>query len=415
MSSRAGSPVVWVEPALVAEIKFAEQTADGRLRHPVFVRLREDKPAEDVHPQVVVAAPPNAAPRRDQITVALDALSDGVESTTLHLDGHPLRVTNLNKLFWPAYAERRELRKRDLVRYYLQIAPYVLPHLRDRPVTMTRFPNGVHGPKFYQKSPTESAPPFVERFVSFSEHSNSDEEYFVCNNVATLLWLAQVADLELHVTHTRISNQPDAPSLTTSFSGSIARIERSSLNFPDFLVVDLDPYIYSGREASGEEPQLNPEGFRRAVEVAYWFREMLESIGLHPFIKTTGKTGLHLYVPIARTLDYDSVRALAETLARRVLAAHPNAVTMEWAVHARTGKVFLDHNMNRRSASLAAVYSPRAIEWAGVSMPLAWDELERSYPTQFDVLNVPERLARVGDLWAHILDARVDLNALLRA
>jgi bifunctional non-homologous end joining protein LigD len=147
--------------------------------------------------------------------------------------------------------------------------------------------------------------------------------------------------------------------------------------------------------------------------VANWYRELLESIGLHPFIKTTGKTGLHLYVPIARTLDYDSVRAVAETLANRVLEAHPRAVTTEWAVDARRGKVFLDYNMNRRSASLAAPYSPRAVAWAGVSTPLLWEELDGVYPTQFDILNVPRRLAQRGDIWQRILDARVDLRQLL--
>ena len=118
-------------------------------------------------------------------------------------------------------------------------------------------------------------------------------------------------------------------------------------------------------------------------------------------------------MPIVRTLDYDSVRAVAETLARQVLHAHRDVVTMEWAVEARRGKVFLDYNMNRRSASLAAIYSPRAIEWAGVSTPLLWEELDDVYPTQFDILNVPERLAQQGDLWQKILEARVDLRALL--
>jgi bifunctional non-homologous end joining protein LigD len=140
-----------------------------------------------------------------------------------------------------------------------------------------------------------------------------------------------LADLELHVTHTRITNEPDAPHLTTTFSGSLENIVRSTLNYPDFLVVDLDPYFYSGNEASGAEPELHPEGFAKAREVAYWFRELVEGIGLHPFIKTTGKTGLHLYVPIARTLDYDSVRAVAETLAKQVLRAHPKDVTIDWA------------------------------------------------------------------------------------
>jgi bifunctional non-homologous end joining protein LigD len=405
---------VWVEPKLVAEIKFAERTADGRLRHPVFVRLRDDKPVADVREQTVVDAPTSDAAAADpsEVTAALAALDGSGDKATVWLDGYPVRLTNLNKEYWPAWESRRALSKRDLVRYYLQIAPFVLPHLRDRPVTMTRFPNGIKGGLFYQRSPKESAPPFVTRFTAFSERNNAPDEYFVCNNTATLVWLAQLGDLELHVAHTRITNEPDAPELGTSF-GSLAEVERSVLNYPDYLVVDLDPYLYSGREAPGEEPELHREGFLKAREVAGWFREILEGIGLQPFLKTTGKTGLHLYVPIARTLDYDSVRAVAETLANQVLRAHPRDVTTEWAVAARRGKVFLDWNMNRRSASLAAPYSPRAVEWAGVSTPLRWDELDGVYPTQFDLLNVPARLAQIGDVWDGILRARVDLRELL--
>jgi bifunctional non-homologous end joining protein LigD len=415
-SSRTGGAGHWVEPRVVSEIKFSERTSDGRLRHPVFLRVRDDKSAGEARPQVIVAAPRSAeasAAPTGEIAAALEALNSDADKARVQLDGYELRLTSLNKVFWPAYGERRALLKRDLVRYYLQIASVVLPHLRDRPVTMRRYPDGINGPKFYQKSPKESAPPFVQRFVAFSENNNADDEYFVCNNTATLVWLAQLADLELHVTHTRITNEPDAPHLTTAFSGSVQNIERSTLNYPDFLVVDLDPYLYSGNEAPGAEPELHAEGFARAREVAHWFREVIEGIGLHPFIKTTGKTGLHLYVPIARTLDYDSVRAVAETLAKQVLRAHPEAVTTEWAVAARRGKVFLDYNMNRRSASLAAVYSPRAVHWAGVSTPLSWDELDDVYPAQFDILNVPERLARLGDLWQHILEARVDLRQLI--
>ena len=445
-SSRAGGAGVWVEPRIVAEIKFSERTEDGRLRHPVFVRVREDRPVQDVHPQAVVEPPASEDAREhvipseakdpllrrpatrswidsspsaendtppDEVSAALRALNNDSDAVRVRLDGYDLRLTNLNKVFWPAYERRRALLKRDLVRYFLQIARSVLQHLRDRPVTMTRFPNGIHAKRFYQKSPREGTPAFVQRFTSFSEDNNSDIEYFVCNNVATLVWLAQMADLELHVTHTRIAGAPDAPHLATTFSGSVQQVERSTLNFPDFLVTDLDPYIYSGKEAAGAEPELNPEGFARACEVANWYRELLEGIGLHPFIKTTGKTGLHLYVPIARTLDYDSVRAVAATLARQVRDAHPGAATTEWAVQARTGKVFLDYNMNRRSASLAAAYSPRAVDWAGVSTPLRWEELDNVYPTQFDILNVPERLAETGDIWQSILDARVDLRQLL--
>ena len=402
-ASRTGGKGYWVEPTLVAEIKYAERTEDGRLRHPVFMRVRDDKPASDVRVEPV-APPPDAL-------AVLDAHSS--DALTLMLDGFPIKLTSLNKVMWPAMPDRRALTKRDLVRYVLQISPILLPHLKDRPVTMTRWPDGIRGQLFYQKSPGPGTPASVVRFKSFSEDNNADVEYFVCNNTATLVWLAQVADLELHVTHTRISSAPDAPSLSTHFTTNVSNVDASTLNYPDFLVTDLDPYIYSGNERAGAEPELNPEGFARACEVALWYREMLEGIGLHPFIKTTGRTGLHLYVPIARTLDYDSVRAVAETLARRVLTEHPSAVTIEWATVARRGKVFLDYNMNRRSASLAAVYSPRAVDWAGVSTPLRWEELGNVYPTQFDILNVPDRLNQTGDLWRDILDARVDLRKLL--
>jgi bifunctional non-homologous end joining protein LigD len=407
-ASRTGGKGVWVEPEIVAEIKYSERTEDGRLRHPVFMRVREDKPAREVHPQAVATLP--AADRYAEAIAALEGTADSVR---LRLGEHELRLTSLNKVLWPAYRETRPLTKRDLFRYFLQIAPYVLPHLRDRPVTMTRFPDGITGQLFYQKSPKPGTPGFVDRFTSFSDDNRADVEYLVCNNPATLLWLAQLADLELHVTHTRIVKEPDAPWLSTDFTGSVEVVEQSTLNYPDFLVTDLDPYIYSGHEARGAEPELNREGFSRACEVALWYREMLEGIGLHPFIKTTGKTGLHLYVPIARTLDYASVRAVAETLARRVLAEHPREVTIEWATVGRRGKVFLDFNMNRRSASLAAIYSPRAVAWAGVSTPLRWEELDGAYPSDFTILNVPERLSSRGDLWREILDARVDLRKLL--
>jgi bifunctional non-homologous end joining protein LigD len=409
-ASRAGGPAVWVEPRVVVEIKFSERTDDLRLRHPVFLRVRDDKPTSAVSPQQVVV------PAQDsQTDVALALLDADLKKESLHLtlDGHQVRLTSLNKVLWPATDERQAVTKRDLFRYFLKIADAVLPHLRDRPVTLTRFPDGIHAQRFYQKSPLQGTPACVQRFRAYSDDNKGDIEYLVCNNTATLVWLAQLADLELHVTHTRIVAEPDAPHLSTDFTGSIANMEASTLNYPDFLVTDLDPYIYSGKEAAGAEPELNLEGFRRACEVATWYREMLESIGLHPFLKTTGRTGLHLYVPIARTMDYDSVRAVAGTLASQLVAKHPREVTTEWAVANRRGKIFLDYNMNRRAASLAAIYSPRAVEWAGVSTPLRWTELEKIYPTQFDILNVPNRLAELGDLWQDILTKRVDLKQLL--
>jgi bifunctional non-homologous end joining protein LigD len=351
----------------------------------------------------------------DELAEALEVLDSPAQQVRVRLDGYEVRLTSLDKVYWPAWGSRRALLKRDLLRYYLRIAPYVLPHLYDRPVTMRRFPMGLTGKRFYIRSPQEWAPAFVQRFRAFTENSQTDEEYFVCSNTATLVWLGQLGNLELHVAHTRVGAKPDAPHLGTTFVGSLAEVERSTLNYPDLLVIDLDPYIYSGNEPKGAEPELNPEGFSRAVEVALWFREQLDGIGLHPFVKTTGKTGLHLYVPIARTLEFDAVRAVAETLARQVLATQPQVVTTEWTISARRGKVFVDYNMNRRAASLAAPYSPRAVAWAGVSTPLEWNELGEVYPTQFDLLNLPERLARHGDVWAHLAVARVDVAQLVSA
>jgi bifunctional non-homologous end joining protein LigD len=185
------------------------------------------------------------------------------------------------------------------------------------------------------------------------------------------------------------------------------------LNYPDFIVFDLDPYIYSGKEKKGEEPELNRKAFAKTCEVARWLKDVLDSLSLSSFVKTTGRTGLHIYVPILRELDYDSARAACETICRFVLQQHPRDVTMEWTVEKRAGKIFLDHNQNVRGKTLASIYSPRVLPEAAVSMPLHWSELDDIYPSEFTVLNAPARLAATGDLWADILEAKHDLQGLL--
>jgi bifunctional non-homologous end joining protein LigD len=230
-----------------------------------------------------------------------------------------------------------------------------------------------------------------------------------------LLWLGQIADLELHTSHTRVNPEPDATDLSLKFTGSVENVESSIMNYPDFLVVDLDPYLYSGKEKKGEEPELHREGFKRACEVAYWTKELLDSLKIKSYIKTSGRTGLHIYVPIFRRIDYDTVRGMAEVLGRQLLKDHPDALTMDWAVVKRTGKVFFDHNMNARSKSLASIYSPRVAPEASISTPLGWDNLEAHYPTDFTINTVPQMLAEQGDLWQDILMNKNDLEELLGA
>jgi bifunctional non-homologous end joining protein LigD len=289
----------------------------------------------------------------------------------------------------------------------------VLPHTTDRPLTLTRYPNGIDGKFFFQKHWEAELPEFVETVMLWSSHNEGDGEYLLCNNLPTLLWLGQLADIELHTWYSRVDPEPDGHDLPLTFAGSDEKMNASLLNFPDFIVFDLDPYIYKGDEAKGDEPALNKKAFAKTCEVARWTKEVLDSLSLSSFIKTSGKTGLHIYVPILRNLDYSAVRAACETIGHFVLQKHPRDVTMEWTVDKRTGKVFFDHNQNVRGKTLASIYSPRPSPEAAVSMPLRWDELEDIYPPDFTILNATKRLAETGDLWSGILDAKHDLHTLL--
>jgi len=180
-------------------------------------------------------------------------------------------------------------------------------------------------------------------------------------------------------------------------------------------VFDLDPYIYSGQEKKGAEPELNRKAFLKTCDVALWLKDLLDSLSLSSFVKTTGKTGLHIYVPVLRQFDYDTVRSACETLGRFLVQQHPRDITMEWAVEKRAGKVFFDHNQNARGKTLASIYSPRPSPQAAVSMPVRWDEIKQVYPPDFTILNGHERVAETGDLWANILGAKHDLAAMIGA
>jgi bifunctional non-homologous end joining protein LigD len=247
----------------------------------------------------------------------------------------------------------------------------------------------------------------------YSKHNGEDQDYLMCNNLPTLVWLGQLAAIELHSSYSRVDPGPDALGISDDAGGSRAGFASSILNYPDFLVFDIDPYVYSGKENVGDEPELNERAFAMTCDAALWIKGTLDALGLTAFVKTTGRTGLHVFVPIVRQFTYDTVRATSETIALHVLRQHPRELTTEWQVSKRTGKIFLDYNQGARMKTLAAIYSPRAAVDASVSVPLRWDELGTVYPTDFTVHTVPERLAEVGDLWADILDAKHDLRALI--
>src|SRR5690348_12459040 len=347
-----------------------------------------------------VASERASSPRRSRASLLAD-LAAAPESTTLRVDGHPVALTHLDRVYWPASADPRQapITKRDLLRYLVEVAPLMLPHLRDRPLTLFRWPEGIGGRRVLEKHWEMTLPPFVERVDVFSDSKGHRDQYLLCNNVATLVWLAHMGTLEFHAWHSRVRTGPDAPGAGGDFAGSADALEASVLERPDYVLFDLDPFIYSGHEAKGREPSFNPAAFAKAANVARELESMLAAIGLDAFVKTSGKTGLHVIVPMKRTLRFDAVREMARFIGDRLMRAHPQDITLDWEVKKRTGKVFVDANMNVRGKSMTAPLSPRGLPGAPVSMPLSWDELDEANPRDFRITTVPGLLAKRGDAW----------------
>ena len=406
------NPTTWVEPEVVAEVKFQSWTDDGSLRAPVFLRFRDDIEAKEVRREPSKA---RAAQDDSEIGAILRQLDNTKSTLTLAVGKHQIKLTHLDRVYWPADPALKQpaLTKRDLLRYFAQVSPYMLPHLADRPLTMIRMPDGIHGQRFYQKHWSQEKPAFAEIITVFSDHKDESHEYLLCNNLPTLLWLAQSGTLEFHVWHSRARLAPDAASQATDYASSLESLEESVLNYPDYVVFDIDPYIYSGKEKAGDEPELNNAAFEKGKEIAFHLRGLLNSMGLEPIVKTSGKTGLHVFLPIRRTIDFDAARQVSEQVGRHLMRLHPQDITLEWSVPKRTGKIFMDYNMNVRGKTLNVAYSPRGAPGAPVSMPLTWEELAGAHPLDFRITNAAERLAETGDRWREGLTRKQSLEQAL--
>ena len=419
-------PTTWLQPKLVAEVTYSEWTAAGSLRAPVFVRLREDIEPRNVHRTEgarVAAGPPGndgaaagaaagpGASAANEVAAILEQLGQRAERIDLQVGAARIRLTNLDRVYWPAAGKREApVTKRDLLRYLARVGRFMLPHLADRPLTMIRMPEGINGERFFQKHWEQSLPEFVETVTVFSETKDGEHRYLLANNLPTLLWLGQVGTLEFHIWHSRARPGPDAPGAGTDYATSLASLEASILNRPDYLVFDIDPYIYSGKEGKGEEPELNRKGFATGKRVAFWLRALLKEMSLEAIVKTSGKTGLHMFVPIDRTVTFDEARHICESVGRHVLREHPRDITMDWAIEKRTGKIFIDYNMNVRGKTLNVAYSPRGVPGTPISMPLTWEELEAAEPMDFTLWNVPDRLEKRGDRWHDVLELKQSLT-----
>jgi bifunctional non-homologous end joining protein LigD len=367
-----------------------------------------EAPAEKRQRPTTLDAPAGAAAR--SLLVALEQ-----RPSSLRIGGHSVSLTTLQRVYWPEAPEigQPAITKLDLIRYLIRMAPLVLPHLRDRPLTLFRWPAGIQGRRMLQKHPESALPAFVETARIFSESKGTDDEYLLCNNLATLVWLAQNGALEIHVWHSRV-RADDAPRPRSPGAGSAANLANSAVDFPDYMLFDLDPYIYAGSERRGGEPEPSEAGYAQARQVALWLKEVLDGLSLRSHVKTSGKTGLHVVVPILPTLRYDVVRGIAKTISEHLLSRHPQSITTEWDTGKRTGKVFMDFNMNVRGKSIIAPYCPRGLPGAPVSMPLAWRALARAEPTRFRLATVQKAAPR-KDPWSPVIDAKQSLEAALSA
>jgi bifunctional non-homologous end joining protein LigD len=425
-------PTKWLEPELVAEVTFQDWTPDGLLRAPVFIRLRDDIPPHSVsHGPTEADSKTNATPARkpspgaaskalatpaNAIELVLQQLDNTQARIDLTVSGARIRMTNLDRVYWPAEPDLRrpEITKRDLIRYLARVSPYMLPHLENRPLTMIRMPEGIHGERFYQKHWDQSPlPDFVKTVEVFSDHKDEKHRYILGNNLPTLLWLGQNGTLEFHVWHSRAQLAPDSISHSDDYASSLESLKDSVLNYPDYLVFDIDPYIYSGKEAKGAEPELNARGFAVGRRVAFWLRALLRQMSLDAIVKTSGKTGLHVFVPIDRTVTFDAARHLCETVGRHLLKAHPREITLEWSTEKRTDRIFIDYNMNVRGKTLNVAYSPRGLPGAPVSMPLTWEELEAAEVMDFTLGTLPARLEKTSDRWQDALSSKYSLSKAL--
>ena len=377
---KTNEPAHWARPDLVAQIRFTEWTADEKLRHPVYLGLRDDKSAAEVVREDAAESRQRAELARlvDQLRALEDARRDG--ELTLP-NGDRVKVTNLAKPFWPAL----KITKGDLLRYYVEVSPFLLPAVEDRPLVMKRFPNGVGAKAFYQQRAREEKPPPGVRIETLDAAAEPigepDARRLIGGSLTTLVYMTQIAAISQDPWFSRVQSPFDA----------------------DHTAIDLDP----GEGAT----------FATVLDVARWVRDELASLGVPAFPKTSGSRGLHIYIPLEPQTSYESGMLFCQIVATIVAARHPKSATVERMVARRPrGTVYVDFLQNILGKTLATAYSARASEYAGVSTPLTWKELDGDLdPRAFTIRTAPARFRMMGDLWKGLRDGRpADLESVLQ-
>ena len=384
--------VTWVKPKLVCEVSYAEITSDGVMRHPSFEGMRIDKKAKDVVQEKAVKTKEvvkktktssKKPVRRGGKTIEYTKPAASKERKTLlnptdetqvrKINGHELKFTNLSKIFWP----KEKYTKRDMLNYYYQAAPYILPYLKDRPQSMNRYPNGINGKSFYQKDITGKAPDWI-KMEPYRTSEGGDKNFLVPEDEAAILYMANAGAIELNPWNSTIHKE----------------------DYPDWCLIDLDP--------------SDKNNFDQVIQTAQVTKEVLDHLGVTGYPKTSGSTGIHIYIPLGAKYTYDQCQLFGKIIATQVHAILPEFTSVERLTRNRKNKLYVDYLQNRPKATLAAPYSLRPKPGATVSMPLYWEEVKKGLAmNDFTIANAMDRIKREGDIFKAVLGKGIDLEKIL--
>jgi bifunctional non-homologous end joining protein LigD len=359
---------IWQAPGPVVQVKFKQRTADGALRQPTFLRLRDDKPASEC------IWPGSAEPAAEETATAAAAPAASTASAAAEPERR-VDLTNLDKVFWPAEGYT----KGDMIAYYQSIAEWFLPYLEDRPVVLTRYPDGIEGKSFFQKDAPVYAPKWLRLETMWSEQAEREIRYFVLDDIESLTYVANMGSIPLHV-----------------WSSRVAALER-----PDWCILDLDP---------------KGAPFKDVVTIARYLHDLCDDVGLLNYVKTSGSTGLHVLIPLGARYTYEHSRTLAELLARFTAKSLPDISTVVRKPSDRDGKVYLDYLQNGHGRLLVAPFSVRPLPAAPVSMPLEWAEVNgRLRLDKFTIRTARKRMLEKGDSLRAVLTESIDMLAAIDA
>jgi len=364
---KTNMPVTWVRPELICEVKYSEITADGKLRHPVYLHLREDKNINEITMINSGLVKKPAPSGKDE--------SNETEKT-FTFGKVKIKATNLNKVFFPGDG----VTKGDVINYYISMADYILPYLKGRPESLLRQPNGIDSKAFFQKNAAGNAPSYVKHQKIFSESNNKDIDYVLCDNKPSLTYLNNLGCIEINPWHSTVE----------------------ALDRPDYLIIDIDP---------SEE-----NTFDQVIEAANVVKQVLDKAGALSFCKTSGSSGLHVYVPTAKKYTYEQVKDFAYIVCMMASDELKDFTTLERNLQKRGNKhIYMDYLQNRKGQTIASVYSLRPRNGATVSAPLLWTEVKNGLsPADFTIHNIEDRVKKTGDIFKGVLGKGIDLGKCLR-